>query len=676
MGMSAPHRLPGRATLPQWLLGVCMATAAWAACAGELDEPVQASLAMRPVGAIRVLLVFRDAQPLQMQASKLQGLPMAQRPGRLAAQLKQKFTQRAEPVMQRLGAIGGQDMHALWLVDAVSAEMPRSRVREVATWPEIQRVEIDVALRSQQLSKARPNPRAAQAADAAAQALIDQAARGAAPAFEPPTAERPWPVADHLAAMDLPRAWVAGHTGRGATVAVVDSGVDLRVPDLARAYRGGAHDWLDPYQQHRLPVDAQGHGTLVTSLLVGGMRAGAPAGVAPHARFIAARLFDDSGQGRLSAVHRVYQWMLDPDGDEKTADAPQLVNNSWGFAQTTDQCDLKLARVWQAYRLVGIPVVFAAGNDGPFDRTSMSPANNPGVISVGALDASGGLARQSSRGPSACKDEAGTQPLAFPTLHAPGVDLPALDRMGSSMGVPNRSDGTSFAAALASGALLLLRQAEPEASIDTLLQRLAQHASTASPPRLAVAQLGAALVGAAGATVRAPQQLSLQMQDGTIVLDDASLFAQLPRAAGLTRLELSSSASIGAVLHPEGKRLDWRPQAPGERLMLQALLGDGTTLPLTVVAAGAPAAAAASQAVRLVSARRDTGLRIELETLMTPGADPRGLRWSQPLRGGRLSRNPDGTLQYQPPERFIGTDQFALRGVSGGDLVVRVLVAP
>lgn len=649
--------------------------------AGDIDEAVRASLAMRPVGAIRVMLVFHAQQPLQALEQDLRGLPAPARPARLAATLQGRFASRAEPVLQRLRAVGGQDLHALWLVDAVAAEMPRSRVAEVAAWPEVARVELDVALRSQHTATQRTGPREALAADEAAQRALGQAAAAGKPqgaALEGGSAGKPWPLADHLAALDLPRAWQAGFTGRGTTVAVVDSGVDLRVPDLARAFRGGAKDWYDPYGQHRLPADAQGHGSLVTSLLVGGMRAGAPTGVAPEARFIAARLFDDSGQGRLSAVHRVYQWLLDPDGDATTADAPQVVNNSWGFAQTTDQCDLKLARVWQAYRLAGIPVVFAAGNDGPYPRTSMSPANNPGVISVGALDAAGALARQSSRGPSACKSEERGEPLPFPTLHAPGLALPALDRMGSSMGVPSRSDGTSFAAALASGALLLMRQADPEASVDVLLQRLSAHASPAQGAQLPVPQLAASLVPAGSHPVRAAQRVERHLVDGQLVLDQAALAASLPRALSVARLDAQpeQGALPGDVRGSGEARLSWQPPSAESSLLVVATLSDGSRLPLTVAVAAAPVQGLAPSSAKVLSVRRDSPLRIDLAAWLPQGTDPKAVRWSQTLRGGRLARAEDGSLRYQPPERFVGTDQFALRGAPGGELVVRVMVLP
>ncbi len=652
------------------------------AWAGTIDSAVAGSLAMRPMGAIRVLIRLRDAAPLERVTQNLAGKPMRERPGLLAAALRERFDSKADPLRARLQSLGGQDLQSLWLVDAIAAEMPRSRVHEVAAWPEVERIELDMALRSQQVIRTRTLPTAAQAADAVASAALAAARRQPATPVDWRAAKVSWQLPEHLAALDVVRAWQRGYAGRAMTVAVVDSGVDVRTPTLAQAYRGGAHDWLDPYGQHKLPHDGQGHGSLVTSLLVAPPVDQAPLGIAPEARFIAARLFDDAGQGRLSAVHRIYQWMLDPDGRPDTHDAPQVVNNSWGFAQTTDQCDSALQRIWDAYRAVGIPVVFAAGNDGPMERTTMSPANNARVISVGALDADGFLARQSSRGPSACLDAATGRPLPFPSLHAPGISLPTLDRVGLSMGTVNRSDGTSFAAALVSGSLALLRQAHPEAEVDELVARLTRHASAADAQRPPVLQVSAALDRpGSGATAsdstRVPQRIDLARSADRIVLDAGSLGRALPRALRITQIAADGPVPDSVIETIGPTHWVWAPSAAGaEVLRLRLALSDGTVLPLEVRPQASQVAGDAAASTRMLAGRRDTPVPIDVAALAGPGADPKALQWSQPLRGGRIERGEDGETRYRPPQGFVGTDQFALRGGPGGDVTVKVLVRP
>ena len=61
-----------------------------------------------------------------------------------------------------------------------------------------------------------------------------------------------------------------------------------------------------------------------------------------------------------SAVHAAFQWVLDPDGDADTADAPGVVNASWGEAAAG--CPTAFQPDLQALQKAGIAVVVAAGN--------------------------------------------------------------------------------------------------------------------------------------------------------------------------------------------------------------------------------------------------------------------------------------------------------------------------
>ncbi|MFO1296747.1 MAG: S8 family serine peptidase [Rubrivivax sp.] len=303
-------------------------------------------------------------------------------------------------------------------------------------------------------------------------------------------------------------------------------------------------------------------------------------------------------------MHRIYQWLLDPDGDGRTADAPQVVNNSWGLAGTTDQCNVLLARVWQAMALADVAVVFAAGNDGPHERTSMSPANNPGVVSVGALDADGAVSRQSSRGPSAC-DAAGAPRLPFPTLHAPGIALPALDRIGASAGVAQRSDGTSFAAAVASGTLLLLRQREPEWSVAQLVAALAGQAVAAAPGLPPSVHAGAL----AAAPAERPRLQVLRPADGRLDAPDAALRAAAC-AGSARRIEPASPGSpcrpgwrCRATM-PSGSR---KPAGRHRHRAAPRAVRRPARLPLRVMQPAAPTTASAGAEARVFAARRDAG---------------------------------------------------------------------
>ena len=53
-----------------------------------------------------------------------------------------------------------------------------------------------------------------------------------------------------VAAAGAPELWSHGIDGRGVTVAVLDTGVDLTDPELASRFRGGPGSWYDPYNEH------------------------------------------------------------------------------------------------------------------------------------------------------------------------------------------------------------------------------------------------------------------------------------------------------------------------------------------------------------------------------------------------------------------------------------------
>ncbi len=243
----------------------------------------------------------------------------------------------------------------------------------------------------------------------------------------------------------------AGTAGGGVTVAILDTGLDGEGVLKAR-YRGGAHDWLDAYGTYATPVDAagscSGHGTGVAGVIAGGLDDdGLAYGVAPDANVIAARIFDGSCNASASAVHAAFQWALDPDGDPDTADAPAIVNASWGEVATG--CPTTFQPDMAALQAAGITTVVSAGNE---MNIPSSPATLPEALAVGALDAAGTAARpESARGVSPCDGR------AFPDLAAPGTDVRTADRMG----LWQTSSGTSFAAPHVAGTLALLLARHP-----------------------------------------------------------------------------------------------------------------------------------------------------------------------------------------------------------------------
>lgn len=252
----------------------------------------------------------------------------------------------------------------------------------------------------------------------------------------------------NLSLIGAPIVWARGFTGQGIVVAILDSGVDLTHPELAARWRGGANSWFDPYQEHSQPVDLTGHGTQMLGVIVGGAASGTQIGVAPDAQWIAARIFDDRGQATTAAIHAALRWVLDPDGNPTTADAPHVLNASWSGDDI--RCNLEFAADLQALHQAGILPVFAAGT-----HTPISPATLPTAFPVGAIDDAEHLYFDSARGPSPCATP--EDYFYFPRLVAPGVNIRTTDKFGLYTEV----EGTSVAAAHVAGTLALLLSARP-----------------------------------------------------------------------------------------------------------------------------------------------------------------------------------------------------------------------
>jgi subtilisin family serine protease len=251
--------------------------------------------------------------------------------------------------------------------------------------------------------------------------------------------------------------WDQGYRGEGIVVASLDTGVDLNHPDISDRWRGGDNSWFDPYDEHpKLPTDVHGHGTWTMGIMVGGNRSGSYIGVAPEAQWIAAKIFNDQGQATSLAIHRSFQWLLDPDGDPSTADAPHVVNNSWSFLTTG--CYLDFQADLRALRAAGILPIFAAGNAGPDEASSVSPSNYPEALAVGAVDSNDQINIASSRGPSAC----GGSLSIFPQVVAPGVGIYSTGLNNSYI----RATGTSMASPHVAGMLALLLSAFPDLPVE------------------------------------------------------------------------------------------------------------------------------------------------------------------------------------------------------------------
>ena len=362
----------------------------------------------------------------------------------------------------------------------------------------------------------------------------------------------------NIALMNAPALWSLGFRGQGIVVANMDTGVDLSHPDLTTRWRGGTNSWYDPSGQHpTVPTDMNGHGTATMGVMVGSDGGGTSIGVAPQAQWIAVKIFNDQGSATTTRIHQGFQWLLDPDGNTSTPDAPNVVNNSWTMGSIG--CNLEFQLDLQSLRAAGIVPVFAAGNYGPGTSTSASPGNNPEAFAVGATSNADIIWSGSSRGASAC----GEPQTTFPEVVAPGVSIHSADRFG----LYGNQTGTSLAAPHVAGALALLLDAYPglgvEAQEDALesgaldlgsigpddtygfgrLDALAAYESISPPqPDFAVTAQPASVSTFAGSSVTYGASVTTQ---GGFTADIALSLSGLP-ASGATWAFVPSTISGGA----------------------------------------------------------------------------------------------------------------------------------
>jgi len=267
----------------------------------------------------------------------------------------------------------------------------------------------------------------------------------------------------NIAKIGADRVWSAcGLRGEGIVVATLDSGVDWTHPALQRKYRGydaanpaqSRHDynWFDATNTYpTAPGDGAGHGTHTMGTIVGSLPNGRnQVGVAPEARWIAAKVFDDEGEAYDSWIHAGFQWILAPTDlsgrDPDSTLAPDICSNSWGDA---DGSDITFWDDTHALRAAGIFPVFAVGNEYLGSLGANAPGSLPQAFAVGATDHNDMLASWSCRGPSPWDE-------IKPEVTAPGVNI-------RSTLPGNRYDawsGTSMATPHVAGVAALLWQAQ------------------------------------------------------------------------------------------------------------------------------------------------------------------------------------------------------------------------
>ncbi|MEK6892289.1 MAG: S8 family serine peptidase, partial [Nanoarchaeota archaeon] len=258
-------------------------------------------------------------------------------------------------------------------------------------------------------------------------------------------------------------------TGKGVTIAIIDTGVDYTHPDLGGCFGQeckviGGYDFVN---QDNDPMDDNGHGTHVAATAAGN---GALKGVAPDAKIVAYKVLNSEGSGSFNEIIAAIERSVDPNQDGDFSDHLNIISMSLGAGcfEYNKDCgpDDPLSTAVDNAVKEGVVAVIAAGNSGPSKGTIGTPGTARKAITVGATDKNNQMALFSSRGPVEFDGEY----LIKPDIVAPGVNIcAALSSQHASYFDTNKCldnnhmsiSGTSMATPHIAGAAALLKQADP-----------------------------------------------------------------------------------------------------------------------------------------------------------------------------------------------------------------------
>ena len=268
---------------------------------------------------------------------------------------------------------------------------------------------------------------------------------------------------------------VRSQTGRGITVAVIDSGINTRHKAFANGRVLVTKDFTGGDGQ-----DHYGHGTHVAAIIAGQAGKTADAkdfrGIAPGAYLLNLRVLGDDGSGTVSDVIEAIDWTIAHQHEYNV----RIINLSLGAPVLQPYRDDPLCEAVERAVRSGLVVVAAGGNYGKTTEgvsvygAITSPANSPYAIAVGAIDthdtaqrSDDTLASYSSKGPTRY------DLVMKPDLSAPGSHIrsaeaadsylaktyPARHVSGSGANAVMQLSGTSQAAGFVSGAAALVLDA-------------------------------------------------------------------------------------------------------------------------------------------------------------------------------------------------------------------------
>ncbi|MFI2350145.1 type VII secretion-associated serine protease mycosin [Streptomyces sp. NPDC019443] len=259
----------------------------------------------------------------------------------------------------------------------------------------------------------------------------------ATPAHAEAARDQQW----HLDAMKADEMWKVS-TGKGVTVAVIDSGVDKSLPDLRGQVLPGLDLSNKPGDEYS---DYDGHGTGIAAMIAGtgsGPGSKGAVGLAPGTKILPIRMPKETEGTKLAWNPELFNKSLSKAIRHAADSDAKVVNIALAVPETTDEVAESVK-----YALSKGSLIFAGvGNSGDEANPVLYPAAVPGVIGMAAFDRNIKATKESERGPQV-------------DFGAPGDEIVHACPGGSQL---CRSHGTSDATALASASAALIWSKHPD----------------------------------------------------------------------------------------------------------------------------------------------------------------------------------------------------------------------
>jgi hypothetical protein len=256
-----------------------------------------------------------------------------------------------------------------------------------------------------------------------------------------------WGAAPHLINQDLAASDFPTITGKGVSVAVMDTGVDYNSPLLGGGFGPGhkviaGHDFVDNDSD---PMDTFGHGTEVAGVIAANqfqINGQTYQGIAPGANIVALRVSNGSDPVTDATILSALQWI---EQNYKTYNIAS-VNFSFGAGSFTgDETHAGVSTEYKKLSDLGILFVSPTGNGGTSDGQGINwPAADPSVTAVGSVGTSDQISDFTQRGSNL-------------DLLAPGENV-GTTMKGGTTGLVTLS---SFSSPAVAGAAALLKQVDP-----------------------------------------------------------------------------------------------------------------------------------------------------------------------------------------------------------------------